>query len=580
MKCSERVTPYTPLKYYKKQLIIGPVFKLAEAILELLIPTMMVTVIDRGIAENNSSYILKMGLLMLFIAIVGLSSALVCQYSASVASQGYGTRLRDTLYRHISELSHREWNRLGTAALINRLTGDCNILQQAVAMLIRLVIRAPFISIGSMVMAMLLDFKLSLIILCVFPLLVLIILLVMKATVPLYKKVQQHLDRLSSILRENLSGVRVIRAFTAEKKEKTRFEEENTAFTKAYIRVNKISSLLNPATAIIMNGAVLLILWAGGLRVESGHMTPGEIIAFTNYISYMVVAILVVANLVVLFSRAKASADRISEILNTKSALSEPESSLVPDKTGPALEFQEVSFSYTEGKNALEKINFTLMPGEILGIIGGTGSGKTSLINLIPRFYDPSQGSVRVFGHDVREYRLSRLRQLVGVAAQKAVLFSGTVADCIRMGNPGASDAQIIAAAKAAQAHSFITDKSNGYQEKIERGGVNFSGGQRQRLSIARTLAADPSILILDDCTGALDYATDAALWKELRELYRGTTIVLVSQRPDIVRRADKILVLEGGQSVGMGSHSHLMESCAVYREICQCASGQEDKNA
>ena len=576
MNCSERATPYTPLKYYKKQLIIGPVFKLTEAIFELLIPTMMVYVIDRGIAENNSSYIIKMGLLMLCIALVGLGSALICQYSASVACTGYSTRLRDMLYQHISSLSHKELDALGTAALINRLTGDVNVLQQAVAMLIRLVIRAPFISIGSMIMAMILNLQLSLIIIGAFPLLVLAIFLVMKATVPLYKKVQYRLDRISSILRENLSGVRVIRAFTAEQKEKERFDGENSEFTKAYIKVNKISSLLNPATAIIMNGAVLLILWLGGLKVESGTMTAGEIIAFTNYISYMVVAMLVVAKLVVLFSKAKASADRVAEVFQTHSTLQEPEISAGPDFSKPALEFENVCLSYTEGKNTLENINFTLMSGETLGIIGGTGSGKSSLVNLIPRFYEATSGSVKVFGNDVKDYRLASLRRITGLAAQKAVLFSGTIAECIRMGNSSITDLQIEKAAKAAQAHEFILQKPNRYGEVIERGGANFSGGQKQRLSIARTLAAEPQILIMDDCTGALDYATDAALWNAVNETYQGITKVIVSQRPDTVRRADKILVLDNGAVAGIGTHSALYESCPVYREICLCAAGED----
>ena len=575
MNCSEKSTPYTPLKYYKKQLIIGPVFKLIEAVFELLIPTMMVYVIDRGIEASDSSAITTMGLLMLCIAVFGLGSALICQYSASIACTGYSARLRDMLYRHIGSLSHRELDQLGTAALINRLTGDVNVLQQAVAMLIRLVIRAPFISVGSMVMAMMLNWKLSLIIIGAFPLLVLAIFLVMKFTVPLYKQVQTRLDRLASILRENLSGVRVIRAFTAEAREKERFEEENGEFTKAYIRVNKLSSLLSPVTSVIMNGAVLLILWLGGWRVKGGSMTTGEIIAFINYISYMVVAMLVVARLVVLFSRARASADRIREVFDTRSALSEPEVGSVPGKNVPAVVFSGVFLSYTAEKTALGPIDFTLNAGETLGIIGGTGSGKTSLVSLIPRFYDVSSGSVSVFGKDVRDYRLSDLRKLVGIAGQKAVLFSETVTDCIRSGRPEASEAEIEEAAKAAQAHSFILEKPDGYRANIERGGANFSGGQRQRLSIARTLCMKPRILILDDCTGALDYATDAALWKAINKQYRDTTKIIVSQRPGTVRRADKILVLENGAAVGLGAHEDLYQSCRVYREICQCA-GEE----
>ena len=545
-----------------------------EAILELLIPTLMVYIIDVGISGGDTGYILRMGILMLGIAAIGLCSALVCQYSASVASQGYGTALRDRLFHHIASLSHKELDRLGTPSLINRITNDANVLQQAVAMLIRLVIRAPFISVGSMVMAMILDFKLAIIIIVAFPLFVLAIYLIMKATIPLYKKVQKRLDRLAVIIRENLSGVRVIRAFSAEKTEEKRFREENEDFAKAYIRVGKISSLLNPATSVIMNLAVIAILRFGGIRVNGGSLTQGEIIAFTNYISYMVTALLVTANLVILFTRAWASAERIAAVLNTENSLTEPENPAEFDRSAPAVEFSHVYFRYNEPADedpawVLEDIHFTLERGETLGIIGGTGSGKSSLIRLIPRFYDTNAGTVKIFGHNVKEYPSSLLRKTVGVAAQRAVLFSGTVAENIRMGNPQATDEEMIAAAKAAQASEFIEKMKEGYATEVERGGTNLSGGQKQRLSIARSLLAKPEILILDDCSGALDYATEAALRREIRKYGKDMTVIIVAQRPSSIKYADKILVLEDGKCIGAGTHETLYAECGVYKEIC-----------
>ena len=441
-------------------------------------------------------------------------------------------------------------------------------------MLIRLVIRAPFISVGSMVMAMILDFKLAIIIIVAFPLFVLAIYLIMKATIPLYKKVQKRLDRLAVIIRENLSGVRVIRAFSAEKTEEKRFREENEDFAKAYIRVGKISSLLNPATSVIMNLAVIAILRFGGIRVNAGSLTQGEIIAFTNYISYMVTALLVTANLVILFTRAWASAERVAAVLNTENSLTEPENPAEFDRSTPAVEFSHVYFRYNEPADedpawVLEDIHFTLKRGETLGIIGGTGSGKSSLIRLIPRFYDTNAGTVKIFGHSVKDYPSSLLRKTVGVAAQKAVLFSGTVAENIRMGNPQATDEEMIAAAKAAQASEFIEKMKEGYATEVERGGTNLSGGQKQRLSIARSLLAKPEILILDDCSGALDYATEAALRREIRKYGKDMTVIIVAQRPSSIKYADKILVLEDGKCIGAGTHETLYAECGVYKEIC-----------
>lgn len=555
---------------YKKQLIIGPVFKLLEAVLELLIPTLMVNIIDNGI-ERGRSYIIGQGLFMLGIAVLGFCSALVCQYSASVASQGFGTALRNRLFRKIVSFSHAETGKIGTSALSNRLTNDVNILQQAVAMLIRLVIRAPFICIGSLVMAMYLNFKLSLIILAALPLLSLAVYIIIRVTVPIYKQVQKRLDRISSIVRENLSGVRVIRAFSKEGHENKRFDAANEEYFTASVRVGKISALLNPITSVIMNIAIICILWFGRINIRSGSMTDGEIIAFINYITYMVTAILVIANLVVLFTKAAASYSRVKEVLDTEVSLGEGSRSEADYEDAEyTLKFRNVSFSYNEGSEpALKNISFALRKGETLGIIGGTGSGKTTLINLVPRFYDVSGGEVFVFGKNVKNIQTDVLRSKISLAAQKAVLFSGTVKENILMGNEDASLEEAAIAAKAAQAADFIEALPEGYDTRVERGGVNFSGGQKQRISIARALVRKPRILILDDSASALDYATEARLRRAISEM-EFDNLIIAAQRAGSVMNADKILVLEDGVCVGQGTHKELSETCDVYKEILQ----------
>ena len=555
---------------YKKQLILGPFFKLLEAIFELLIPTLMVNVIDVGAADGNKKYIIGMGILMLGIAILGFGSALICQYYASVASQGFGTALRNKLFHTILEFSHAETDKIGTSALVNRITNDVNVLQQAVAMMIRLVIRAPFICIGSLVMAMYLNFKLSLIILAALPLLVAGVYFIIRVTVPIYKKVQQKLDLISIIVRENLSGVRVIRSFSKEKQECIRFGEANREYYEASVRVGKISALLNPITSVIMNIAILCILWFGKIKINAGTMTDGEMIAFINYITYMVTALLVIANLVVLFTKAAASYARVKEILETNISIQNPieadiDCEIEPDHN--TLSFQNVSFSYYGGEPALKNITFSLKKGETLGIIGGTGSGKTTLVNLIPRFYDPTEGEIFIFGKEIRKQSLDFLRSRISIAAQKAVLFSGTIAENIRQGKKDAGEDEVRAAACAAQADEFIERLPDGYDTQVERGGANFSGGQKQRLSIARALVRKPNILILDDSTSALDYGTESRLRTAVSEC-KIDNIIIVAQRVGSIKNADKILVLEDGVCVGQGTHEELVESCAVYQEI------------
>lgn len=558
------------LKPYRVQCILGPLFKLTEAVLELYLPLLMAEVIDKGVLTGDTQYVVKMGGVMLIIVTVGLLCALVCQYMASVTSQGFGTELRHAVFSQISRLSHAELDRFGIPSLINRVTNDVNQLQYAVAMLIRLVIRAPFLCIGGIVMAMYIDLKLSLVIIIAIPLFVLIITWVMKKTVPLHRRVQEKLDKLTRILRENLSGVRVIRAFARTGQEQERFDESTGAHTDAAIRVGKISALLNPATQLIMNAAILAIVWFGGLRVETGGMTNGEIIAFINYVNQILLALIVVANLVVTFTKAFASSGRVLEVLETQPSIQDGEGNPPCPENAPAVTFSHVCFSYGGGEEELTDINFSVPKGSMVGIIGGTGSGKSTLMHLLMRFYDVTDGCVSINGADVRSYTLQELRQKIGVVPQQTELFSGTIADNIRWGKEDATDKEIREAARMAQAAEFIEQKEKGYDEPVERGGANLSGGQRQRLTIARALVRRPEILILDDSSSALDYATDAALRKAIRSGTNGMTVFMISQRVSAVKQSDMILVMDDGRLAGAGSHDELLDGCAVYQEICR----------
>lgn len=563
--------PFGPfLKPYRVYCILGPAAKLAEAVLELYLPLLMAKVIDDGIAKGDTGYILKMGGVMLGIVTVGLLCALVCQYVASVTSQGFGTGLRHAVFRRITSLSHAELDAFGTPSLINRVTSDVNQLQYAVAMLIRLVIRAPFLCVGGIVMAMTIDLRLSLVIIVAIPLFVLIITLVMRKTVPLYRTVQGRLDKLTRVLRENLSGVRVIRAFARTDKEQKRFGGATEEHTAASIRVGKQAALLNPGTQLTMNLAILAIVWFGGLRVEAGGMTTGEIIAFINYVNQILLALLVVANLVGTFTKAYASAGRVLEVLGAEPSIQEEEGGETQGVPGtPAVEFRHVDFSYG-GDRVLTDISFSAPRGAMVGILGGTGSGKSTLMHLLMRFYDVEAGAVLVEGRDVREYAPDALRHKVGLVPQKAELFSGTIADNIRWGDPQADDQAVRDAAVMAQADEFIRRQKDGYQSLVERGGTNLSGGQKQRLTIARALVRRPAILVLDDSSSALDYATDAALRRAIREGTEGMTVFMVSQRVSAVKQADLILMLDDGELAGAGSHEELLATCEAYREICE----------
>lgn len=554
---------------FKKELIIGPAAKLTEAVFELIVPLIMADIIDVGINGGaGKPYIYRMGGIMILMGALGLCCALVCQYLASRASQGVGTVIRNDLFRHIGSLSHAELDRFGTPSLITRVTNDVNQVQSAVAMLIRLVVRAPFLVIGAAVMAMAIDLKLSLVFLAVMPLVAAVLYFIMFRSVPLYRVIQKKLDKISLITRESLSGARVIRAFSGEAAEEKRFREANDDFADTSMRVGRLSALLNPLTYAIMNLAIAAIVWFGGFRVDSGALTQGQVIAFVNYMTQISLALVVVANLVVLFTKAAASSARINEVFETEPSVTDGSGAAVSAKA-PVIEFKDVSFSYSEGgDNALENISFTVSRGETVGIIGGTGSGKSTLVSLIPRFYDAEKGSVLINGADVKSYGLKELRQRIGFVPQKAMLFSGTIAENLRWGNENASDGQIQKAAETAQAKEFIDKLPEGLDTYINQGGRNLSGGQKQRLTIARALMGSPEILILDDSASALDFATDAALRKAIARDTQNMTVLIVSQRATSIRHADKIIVLDDGEAAGIGTHTELLESCPVYREI------------
>ena len=562
------------LKQFKREVLIGPVFKLTEAVFELIVPLVMAQIIDVGIANGDRGYVLRMGGVMVLLGLVGLGCALICQYCAARASQGFGTVLRSEMFRHINTLSHGEIDQIGTPSLITRITNDVNQLQLAVAMLIRLVVRAPFLVIGATVMALLLDWKLACIFFVAAPLMALVLYLVMSRSIPFYRIIQKKLDRISLITRENLSGVRVIRAFSRQEKEKERFAQASEDQMTTSITVGRISALLNPLTSAIINLAIAAVIWFGGFRVDSGSMTQGEVIAFVNYLNQILLAMIVVANLVVIFTKAAASATRVDEVLELHPSIVNRVSRPAQEVEGsPEIAFDAVSFAYPDaGAYSLSDISFTVARGQTLGIIGGTGCGKSTLVNLIPRFYEVSQGSLKVDGVDVRDYPMEQLRGKVGIVPQRAVLFSGTLRQNMQWRKQDATDEEIWQALETAQAASFVRKMPDGLDSVILQGGKNLSGGQKQRLTIARALVGEPEILILDDSASALDFATDAALRQAIAKFSAGRgnrmTTIIVSQRANTVRYADQIVVLDDGKAAGIGTHEQLLESCQTYREI------------
>ena len=559
---------------YKKELIVGPFCKLVEAVLELLIPLIMAEIIDKGIALADWKFVLKYSGLIVLTCTSGLCFSLVCQIFASRCSQCYGTDVRNALFKHINSLSSEQFDDFGTPSLLTRLSGDINQLQVAVAMLIRLVVRAPFIIIGSVVMAIILNPRLSLVFIAATPVIALALFFIMRSTVPRYKKVQKKVDDLSKVTRENLTGVRVVRAFAKEEEERERFDGEAKALAKAASVVGAISALLNPVSLLIINLAITAVVYFGGDMVNTGDMTQGEVTAFVSYLTQISLALVITANLVVIFTKASASGARVKEVLNTSPSVTDGEGVEWGEDGAPRVEFKHVFFGYG-GNDVLQDISFKIYPSKVVGVIGGTGSGKSTLVNLLPRFYDVRRGSVLINGRNVKDYKLKQLRDRIGYVPQRTVLFSGTIRENMLWGNPGATDEDIMQALRTAQAEEFVAKLPEGLDTQVNQGGKNFSGGQRQRLTIARALVRRPEIVIMDDSASALDFATDLKLRTAIRHDLRDTTTFIVSQRATSVRHADLIIVLDGGVAVGMGRHDELMRTCEVYREIVQ---SQEDK--
>ena len=553
------------LTSYKRELIIGPLCKLFEAVLELFVPLVMAGIIDNGILKNDTGYVLTMGAVLVLLGVSGLASALVCQYMASYTSQGAGTKIRAALFEHIGRLSHRELDEIGTPALITRMTADINAVQANIAMIMRLLLRAPFLIIGALVMACFIDLRLSLIFFGATLIIGLVLFLVMRGSLPFYKRVQASLDRLSLFARENLQGGRVIRAFSKQRAQRERFKDENERLARTAVRVGRLSALLNPATYVAAYTAVALVLYFGADRVNGGALLSGDIVALTSYLTQILLAMIVLANLIVLLARGSASAARINAVFETEPSVKETASEPVQTDSGaPEIEFKDLSFTYGDGDNELEHISFTIEKNSFTGIIGTTGSGKSTLLSLIMRYYDATEGEALVEGVNVRDYPFAQLRSKVGEAPQKATLFSGTVRSNMKWKSPDASDEEIWRALKIAQADGFVES----LDMSVARGGVNFSGGQRQRLCIARALVGSSPIIMLDDSFSALDFATEKALRQELLKL-ENTTLIVVTQRCASIMNADKILVLEDGRLEGAGTHSELMHTCEAYREIC-----------
>lgn len=566
-------------KKYRLQMVIGPFFKFVEAVFELFLPLLMAKLIDNGINKGDTAYIYKMGGLMLAMSVIGLISVFICQYSASIASQGFGTELRNALMRKINTFSHKEIDQFGTATLITRATNDINQMQLALAMLIRLVIRAPFLSIGSLIMAIYVSPKLALVFAVLLPLFCLILYFIMTKTIPLYKIVQMKVDRLTQVVSENLSGVRVIRAFARRKKEKQRAEDVSDELAKSYIRVANLSALMTPATSLIMNAGILIILYVGGFQVNTGSLMQGEVLALINYIMQMLLALIIVANLVVIFTKSAASAARINEVLDTDVSVVENESPtyLTAIENQTAIQFENVSFKYAAASaNALENIEFNLSKGQILGVTGPTGSGKSTLINLIPRFYDVTAGTLLINGTNVNEFDLQSLRRSIGYVPQNSSLFTGTIAENLRWGKADATEAELQMALEIAQSADFVASLKDGLNSPVFEGGKNFSGGQRQRLTIARALVSQPDILILDDSLSALDYQTDLNLRRALASRLTNTTVVIVSQRISSIQTADQILVLNDGKLANSGTHKQLLAESDIYRQIYDSQSETE----
>jgi ATP-binding cassette, subfamily B, multidrug efflux pump len=609
------------MKDYRKESILGPLFKMLEASFELLVPLVVASMVDVGIRNRDGGYIMKMGGLLLLLALVGLACSLTAQYFAAKAATGAGTALRNDLYKHIGTLSYAEIDSVGTATLITRMTSDINQVQNGINMTLRLLLRSPFVVFGAMIMAFTVDLRSAMVFVVTIPVLCVVVFGIMLVSMPLYRSVQRQLDKVLLTTRENLMGVRVIRAFNRQESEVGKFEGENDRLVQMQVFVGKISALLNPVTYVIINVAIVAVIWVGGEQVDSGTITQGKVIALVNYMSQILVELIKMANLIILISKATACMNRVDSIFQVETSVKErgslgggthengslgggiqenvshgkgiqenvshikEDSCESPPSTGPSaggpvpkVEFRDMDFVYSGAKApALSGISFKAMPGQTIGVIGGTGSGKTTLVNLIPRFYDADKGQVLVDGVDVRNHTLDGLRSKIGVVPQRPVLFKGTLRDNMKWGKKDASDEEIYDALNMAQAREFVNDKDQGLMLHIDQGGRNLSGGQRQRLTIARALVRRPEILIMDDSASALDFATDARLRKAIRQGTKDITVFIVSQRATTIKQADLILVLDEGALAGMGTHKELLNSCEVYREICLSQLSREE---
>ena len=558
------------LKDYKKECVLAPLFKMLEAIFELFVPLVVSSVIDKGIANGDKGYIMQMCLMLILLAIIGLVCAITAQYFSAKAAVGAATGMRHSLFAHIQTFSFTEMDTLGTSTLVTRMTSDINQVQNGINMVLRLFLRSPFIVFGAMIMAFTIDVKAALVFVAAIPVLALIVFGIMLATRPMYKNVQSGLDKILGITRENLTGVRVIRAFNKEQDEVKRFKNDNESLNRLQKYVGKISGLMNPLTYVVVNVSIIALIWIGGVRVNAGALTQGQVVALYNYMSQILVELIKLANLIITITKALACAGRIESVFDVTSGMADGSvKEAVAKEEQPGVEFKNVSLTYSgSGASSVEGINFKAMKGQTIGVIGGTGSGKSSLVNLIPRLYDATQGEVLVDGVNVKDYDIETLRNKVGIVMQKAVLFKGTIRENMWMGKKGATDEQIDEALEISQSKEFVDSKQGRLDYVIEQGGKNLSGGQRQRLTIARAIVRKPDVLILDDSASALDFATDAALRKAIRGMNNSPTVFIVSQRAASLMYADLIIVLDDGQVAGMGTHDELLANCEVYKEI------------
>ena len=567
------------LKDYKIESVLAPLFKMLEALFELFVPIVMARVIDVGIPLGDRNYVIRMCLIMILLGLIGLICSITAQYFSAKAACGFAAKLRHSLFEHIQSLSFTEMDTIGTSTLITRMTSDINQVQNGVNMFLRLFMRSPFIVVGAMVAAFIIDVRSAIIFAVAIPLLSVIVFIIMYVSIPLYKKVQSRLDTVLGITRENLTGARVIRAFHKEEGEIERFEEANESLSFLQIFVGKISALMNPATYAVVNLSIVAIIWVGGIRVNTGAISQGEVVALINYMSQILVELIKLANLIVLINKAIACGNRVQSVFEISSSMSESPDQSIDTETDNAVEFKDVSLRYGSSEtDSLSEITFSAKKGETIGIIGGTGSGKSSIVNMIPRFYDAFSGEVLVDGKNVKDYSIKALRGKIGVVPQKAVLFNGTIRENLLWGNENASDEDIYEALKISQAIDVVEGRRKGLDSEVAQGGKNFSGGQRQRLTIARALVRKPEILILDDSASALDFATDAKLRAAIRGMKERLTVFIVSQRAASIQYADQIIVLDDGEVAGIGSHETLLAGCPVYQEIYYSQFPKEDE--